>query len=135
MRSLQYIFIFGAMLFLLGCSFTGVYIWERCRKYTAVQGRIADVILTTPRREFFFGYVPIIEYKFNGRTYRTRHRVMTPKPGKKYLAGDIVQLRVYDGRPDDAIIDEPGNLRLPLLGGIAFMAAGAALLVLWACLR
>ena len=135
MRLLQYIFIFGAMLFLLGCSFTGVYIWERCRKYTAVQGRIADVILTTPRREFFFGYVPIIEYKFNSRTYRTRHRVMTPKPSKKYLAGDIVQLRVYDGRPDDAIIDGPGNLRLPLLGGIAFMAAGAALLVLWACLR
>ena len=45
-------------------------------------------------------------------------------PASKYRIGDKVELRVYIDKPEYALINDAGNIRLPLYVGIPVLLIG-----------
>lgn len=48
-----------------------------------------------------------------------------------YKVNDIVDLRVYEDKPDKAIINSKNNLIAPLILGVSFIILGVVLLIIF----
>lgn len=129
-----HLFLIGISAIVLGILMLRVYFRESTKAYSLVQGRIIEVPKHPgpyfgPRSYGRYTHTPVIEYQYGGRTYTTEHRISAPTPGLTYKVGDLVELRVYEDKPDKAIVNSRRNILLPLICGAGLCALGAVLLV------
>lgn len=124
------------------CAYLGIaclisYYRDEKKEYVLVVGEVvrSDQSRSYHKGHHGIGYIPIIEYTYNGRLYQVQHRVSSSKYGKnmeivpnsKYHIGDKVELRVYVDKPEYALINDRNNILLPLYVGIPLTLLGAAL--------
>ncbi len=127
----NHLLIMGIAIILLGICLLIVYIRENTKKYSLVQGKIIEVLKHLgPRVGEYKGFThtPIIEYQYKGNTYKTEHRISAPTPDSTYKVNDIVELRVYEDKPDKAIINSRRNILMPLICGVGSLILGVILL-------
>lgn len=128
------VLLFGFLLSVFGIMLLRQYYRDEKCPYDIVYGKIVDSQVSKAyyKGKHSIGYVPVIEYEYNGKTYRRNHRIESSKYGKnmeiipasKYRIGDEVELRVYIDKPEYALINDKGNIRLPLYVGIPVLLIG-----------
>ena len=128
-----HLFLIGIFAILLGIGMLRVYFRESTKAYSLVQGRIIDVPKHPgpyfgPRSCGRYTHTPVIEYQYRGRTYTAEHRISAPAPGLTYKVNDLVELRVYEDKPNKAIVNSRRNILLSLICGAGLCALGAVLL-------
>lgn len=138
--------MYGPLLFGIFSAFIGLmllrqYYRDEKRKYDIIYGKI----IQNKESETFYkgkksiGYIPVIEYRYNGKTYCRNHRVESSKYGKgmkivpnsKYRIGDEVEIRVYVDEPEYALINDVNNIRLPLYVGIPLTIIGVLITIIF----
>ena len=129
-----HLLLIGIFTILLGIWMLRVYFKESKKEYTLVQGRIMEVPKHPgpyfgPRSYGRYTHTPSIEYQYGGLTYTTEHRISAPTPELTYKVNDLVELRVYEDKPDKAIVNSRRNILLPLICGIGLCLLGAVLLI------
>lgn len=107
------------------------FIKEKTKRYTLVQGKVIQVIKNIGVSQKGLTYTPIFEYKYNNKIYKVEHRISSPTPDCTYKVNDIVDLRVYEDKPDKAIINSKNNLIAPLILGVSFIILGVVLLIIF----
>lgn len=130
---MNHLLILGVGLIIFGICFTVTFFKEQTKEYIIVQGKIADVQKTHSPTSHYYGYISVIEYTYNGKTYQTEHRIRTPKP--KYKVNDIVELRIYKDKPDKALINSKINIYAPIAIGVPIAVIGIFMTVISICLR
>lgn len=137
MRGIYYeIFIYGGNgacniwdLFLITFS------KEKAKKYALVQGKVIEVIKSVGVNGTGVTYTPVFEYQYNNKTYRVEHRISSPTPNFTYKVNDIVELRVYEDKPDKAIVNSKKNLIMPLVSGIISIILGIVFVIIYALFK
>lgn len=125
--------ILGIGLIIFGICFTVNFFKEHTKEYIIAQGKIADVQKTSSPTPRYYGYTSVIEYRYNGKTYQTNHRITTAKP--KYKVNDIVEIRIYKDKPDKALINSKINLYAPIVIGVPLAVIGIFTVVISICLK
>lgn len=128
---MNYLLILGIALVIFGICFLISFIKEKTKRYTLVQGKVIQVIKNIGVSQKGLTYTPIFEYKYNNKTYKVEHRISSPTPDCTYKVNDIVDLRVYEDKPDKAIINSKNNLIAPLILGVSFIILGVVLLIIF----
>ncbi len=115
------------------CAYIGIssllaYYRDNKREYVLITGKVVryDENQHYRNKNYWVGYIPIIEYSYQNKVYQKEHRVSSAKYGKnmeivpnsKYNIGDEVELRVYVDNPEHALINDKNNILLPLYIGI-----------------
>lgn len=118
--------ILGIVFVILGIYFIITFLKEKAEKYSLVQGKIVQILKSRGRNGF--SYTPIIEYQYEGNTYKTEHRISASNPKWTYDVNDRVELRVYEHKPDKAIINSTRNIYAPLVIGICILIIGGTLI-------
>lgn len=122
-----YLRILGMGLIIFGIAFIGTFIKEKVSKFVLVKGKIVDDIRAIGPQGRGFEHTPVIEYQYKNTIYRTNNRISTPKSSKKYEIGTVVELKIYENKPDKAIINDKINESLPLILGISVLIIGVVL--------
>lgn len=128
---MNYLLILGIALVIFGICFLISFIKEKTKRNTLVQGKVIQVIKNIGVSKKGLTYTPIFEYKYNNKTYKVEHRISSPTPDCTYKVNDIVDLRVYEDKPDKAIINSKNNLIAPLILGVSFIILGVVLLIVF----
>lgn len=123
-----HLLILGIAFIIFGICFILTFLKEKTKKYSLVQGKIIKILKRHSQSGKGFSYTPIIEYQYNGSTYKTEHRISSPNLNLTYDINDRVELRVYENKPDKAIINNKKNLFAPLIIGITVLIIGGILL-------
>lgn len=82
-----------------------------------------------------FTYTPIFEYQYNNKIFRVEHRISSFTPNCTYKVDDVVELRVYEDKPDKAIVNSKKNLIMPLVSGISSIILGIVFFVIYALFK
>lgn len=124
------------------CAYLGIallinYNQDEKNEYVLVTGKVVGMDQNRSYRKghHSVGYIPVIEYYYQGRAYQVQHRISSSKYGKnmeivpnsKYHIGDPVELRVYVEKPEHALINDRNNILLPLYVGIPLTVLSAVL--------
>lgn len=78
---------------------------------------------------------PIFEYQYNNKTFRVAHRISSFTPNCTYKVNDVVELRVYEDKPDKAIVNSKKNLIMPLVSGISSIILGIVFVIIYALFK
>lgn len=132
---MNYLLIVGIALVIFGICFLITFSKEKAKRYALIQGKVIEVIKSVGVNNTGLTYTPIFEYQYNNKTYRVKHRISSPAPNCTYKVNDIVELRVYEDKPDKAIANNKKNLIMPLILGISFIILGVMLLVIFALFK
>ena len=132
---MKYLLIVGIALVIFGICFLITSSKEKAKKYALVQGKVIEVIKSVGVNRTGVTYTPVFEYQYNNKTYRVEHRVSSPTPNFTYKVNDIVELRVYEAKPDKAIANSKKNLITPLILGTSFIILGVVLFVIFALFK
>lgn len=134
------IFLFAGCLTCLGVISLRNYYNDQKKEYVILWGKVVEQKKSQRyhKGKTSIGYVPVFEYKYNGKVYQTEHRVQSSKYGKgmeivpasKYREGDTVELRVYIDKPEYAIVNDEKNIKLPLYLGIPLTLLGIGIFVI-----
>lgn len=118
---MKYLFMVGMALVIFGICFLVTFRKEKAKRYIVVQGKVIEVVKSLGVGKGFT-YTPIFEYQYNNKTFRVAHRISSFTPNCTYKVNDVVELRVYEDKPDKAIAHICGKLcgyillpKLPLL--------------------
>lgn len=131
---MKYLFMVGMALVIFGICFLVTFRKEKAKRYIVVQGKVIEVVKSLGV-EKGFTYTPIFEYQYNNKTFRVEHRISSPTPNFTYKVNDIVELRVYEDKPDKAIANSKKNLIMPLILGTSFIILGVVLFVIFALFK
>ena len=134
--------IIGIGFIVIGLGALYRFIYERLKPYTVEDGSIVEFRRTVThhtRGPAYYGFVPIFEFTYEGKTYQVEHRMSGGKYGKdmeivprsKYHIGDKVKVRVYADKPENAIIESKGNLRMPIIAGAICLIVGSVFTALY----
>lgn len=127
--------IVGIALVIFGICFLITFSKEKAKKYALVKGKVIEVIKSVGVNRTGVTYTPVFEYQYNNKTYRVEHRISSPTPNFTYKVNDIVELRVYEDKPDKAIANNKKNLKVPLVLGTSFIILGVVLFVIFALFK
>ena len=132
---MKYLFMVGMALVIFGICFLVTFRKEKAKKYALVQGKVIEVIKSVGVNGTGVTYTPVFEYQYNNKTYRVEHRISSPTPNFTYKVNDIVELRVYEDKPDKAIVNSKKNLIMPLVSGISSIILGIVFFVIYALFK
>lgn len=132
---MKYLFMVGMALVIFGICFLVTFRKEKAKRYALVQGKVIEVIKSVGVNGTGVTYTPVFEYQYNNKTYRVEHRISSPTPNFTYKVNDIVELRVYEDKPDKAIANSKKNLIMPLILGTSFIILGVVLFVIFALFK
>lgn len=132
---MKYLFMVGIALVIFGIYFLITFSKEKAKKYALVQGKVIEVIKSVGVNGTGVTYTPVFEYQYNNKTYRVEHRISSPTPNFTYKVNDIVELRVYEDKPDKAIANSKKNLIMPLVSGISSIILGIVFVIIYALFK
>lgn len=134
---MKYLLIMGMALVIFGICFLITFRKEKVKRHILVQGKVIEVTksLGVGVRTKGFTYTPIFEYQYNNKTFRVEHRISSFTPNCTYKVDDVVELRVYEDKPDKAIVNSKKNLILPLVSGISSIILGIVFFVIYALFK
>lgn len=72
---------------------------------------------------------------YNNKTFRVAHRISSFTPNCTYKVNDVVELRVYEDKPDKAIVNSKKNLIMPLVSGISSIILGIVFVIIYALFK
>ena len=96
---MKYLLMVGMALVIFGICFLVTFRKEKAKRYIVVQGKVIEVAKSLGVGEGFT-YTPIFEYQYNNKIFRVEHRISSFTPNCTYKVDDVVELRVYEDKPD-----------------------------------
>ena len=127
---MKYLLMVGMALVIFGICFLVTFCKEKAKRYIVVQGKVIEVVKSLGVGKGFT-YTPIFEYQYNNKTFRVAHRISSFTPNCTYKVNDVVELRVYEDKPDKAIVNSKKNLIMPLVSGISSIILGIVFVILY----
>lgn len=131
---MKYLFMVGMALVIFGICFLVTFHKEKAKRYIVVQGKVIEVVKSLGVGKGFT-YTPIFEYQYNNKTFRVAHRISSFTPNCTYKVNDVVELRVYEDKPDKAIVNSKKNLIMPLVSGISSIILGIVFVIIYALFK
>ena len=117
---MKYLLMVGMALVIFGICFLVTFRKEKAKRLGVGEG---------------FTYTPIFEYQYNNKIFRVEHRISSFTPNCTYKVNDVVELRVYEDKPDKAIVNSKKNLMMPLVSGISSIILGIVFVIIYALFK